>query len=423
MSLLSQQFYYNTNAGPHYEDISRLPNTAPTHYPVKLIAYYLPQFHPIEHNNRAWSLGFTEWTNVTKALPRYVGHYQPKLPGELGFYDLRQAHTLRRQAELALLGGIYGFCFHNYWFGGERVLDTPLGVLLRDKSIPMRFCLNWANENWTRRWDGSENEIIVAQAHSADDDLAYAESMLPAIDDSRYIRIDGRPLIMLYRPAILPDAAATVDRWRSFFTKLGYGNPYIVMSEAFHGGDPLRYGMDAAAGFPPHNLYQENLVNRLRKLDHAYQGEAFSYDRVMKQAVAGLKQSPTTFPGVMPGWDNEARKPGRGTSFFGSTPAKYGTWLKAAAQHSESTNSIHERLVFINAWNEWAEGAYLEPDRHFGYAYLAETARVLSALSGEEEGRGLRPGTNTNFDANPSSLNRVRNKAISLSRRTLGTRT
>lgn len=378
MNLL-EQITFNTSAGPHHEedDPAALQVADPL---VKLIAFYLPQFHAIPENDAWWGEGFTEWTNVTKAVPRFAGHYQPRLPGGFGFYDLTQAEVIRRQAALARRYGIAGFCFHHYWFGGRRLLDGPIELLLANPDIDLPFCVNWANENWSRRWDGFDKDILMEQQHSPEDDIAFARSLEPLFRDPRYIRINGRPLLMLYRPGILPDAAATVARWRAHFTAAGLGDPYVTMAQAFGEGDCAKYGMDAAVGFPP--FWQTG--PRLRDLelfDPRYSGEVRSFERMTELTIASYARNDRVFPGVCPSWDNEARKPGRGICFTGSTPAIYGRWLGAACETAMRSFPAGERFVFVNAWNEWAEGAYLEPDRHFGYAYLAQTARVLSRLA------------------------------------------
>jgi hypothetical protein len=379
---LLEQLRINTAAGPDYEadgDDLILSSTAP----VRLIAYYLPQFHSIPENDRWWGKGFTEWTNVTKALPRYVGHYQPRLPGGLGFYDLRLSDSLQEQAALAKRHGISGFCIHYYWFGGHRLLETPLELLLKHPEIQLPFCINWANEPWSRVWDGSERKLLIEQRHSPEDDLAFAEAIEPIVTDPRYIRIDGRPLFMLYRPGLLPDARATVARWRDYFCRRGLGDPYIIMPQAFGDTDPTVYGMDAAAGFPPHPFGWDlpTETDDLALLDKGFHGQRLSYDALIDSAITQAEEPFTVFPGVCPSWDNEARRPGRGTGFFGSSPKKYGAWLGHACRRALQAPNADERIVFINAWNEWAEGAYLEPDRHYGYAYLRETARALNRLA------------------------------------------
>jgi lipopolysaccharide biosynthesis protein len=378
---LLEQLRVNMAPGLDYEaDEHDLPIPQPV--PVQLIAYYLPQFHPIPENDRWWGKGFTEWTNVTKALPRYLGHYQPRLPGGLGFYDLRLPDTLREQAELARRYGIGGFCIHFYWFAGHRLLQTPLELLLRHPEIDLPFCLNWANEPWSRVWDGSERKLLIEQKHSPEDDIAFAMAIEPALADPRYIRIDGRPLIMLYRPSLLPSAAATVERWREHFSRRGLGNPYIVMPQRAGDIDPTRYGMDAAAGFPPHpDGWDLPPGDGLTLLDDDFRGRALSYDALVEKTTTQPRHPFTVFPGVCPSWDNEARRAGRGTGFIGSTPQKYGAWLENSCRQAMQMLNASERIVFINAWNEWAEGAYLESDRHYGYAYLRETARVLGRLT------------------------------------------
>jgi lipopolysaccharide biosynthesis protein len=383
MQKLYDLFAFNTGKSPFHEDIAALPTEPPTKNSVRLIAYYLPQFHAIPENDAFWGTGFTEWTNVTKALPRYAGQYQPRLPADLGFYDLSHADVLRRQAELSRRAGIYGFCIHNYWFSGQRVLDTPLRTLLSNRDIDLRFCLNWANESWSRRWDSSETDILLEQRHDAGDDIRYAESILPAVMDPRYIRIHGRPLIMIYRPGVIPDARKLVENWRSFFTGKGVGDPYIVMPQAFGDTDPRVFGMDAVAGFPPHNGGFElpNERNSIYLLDRRFHGTVASFEALATAHRTNRPNEFRLFPGVCPGWDNEARKIGRGHSFYGANPEAYGRWLRSAAEQALKAPLADERIVFINAWNEWAEGAYLEPDRHFGFAYLAETRRAIDSLT------------------------------------------
>ncbi|HTV90856.1 MAG TPA: glycoside hydrolase family 99-like domain-containing protein [Stellaceae bacterium] len=383
MNLL-QQIEFNHTPGPRFE-----PDDAdialPTQLPVRLLAYYLPQFHPIPENDQWWGKGFTEWTNVTKALPRFVGHYQPQLPTALGFYDLRLPQTLREQALLAKRHGIFGFCFYYYWFGGRRLLDAPLNLLLSYPDIEMPFCIIWANENWTRTWDGAEKKILIGQKHSAEDDLAFAAAIEPALRDPRYIRINGRPLLMVYRAGILPDPHATVARWREYFIANGVGDPYLVMAQTFGDNDPHVYGMDAAASFPPHDFGLDSPITKtLQFVDPGFRGQVFSYEAMAERFYT--KNRYETFPAVCTGWDNEPRRPGRGRTYAGSTPQLYGRWLHRACRKALQTSNPDERIVFINAWNEWTEGAHLEPDRHYGYAYLRETARVLHGLGRSLEG-------------------------------------
>jgi lipopolysaccharide biosynthesis protein len=378
------QITYNVNKGPlHEDDVDIDVNSLPSS--VKLIAFYLPQFHSIPENDEWWGAGFTEWTNVTKAVPRFVGHYQPRLPADVGFYDLRAEHVLPQQAAMAKKYGISGFCFHHYWFGGRRLLEMPIESLLNRPEIDLPYCINWANEPWSRRWDGSYEEILMRQAFSAEDDINFARSLEPYFRDPRYIRVDGRPLLMLYRPQIMPDAKATVRRWRRHFTEAGLGDPYIVMPQSYS-RDPRRYGMDAAVGFPPFwtGADAPRIQDQLEPLDPNHACEVVDYELMGQRMVENHPSEFTLHPGVSPSWDNEARRTGRGSVFHGSTPAKYGAWLEAACRLAIGANPPSERLVFINAWNEWAEGAYLEPDRHFGYAYLRETARTLGRLSGQD---------------------------------------
>jgi Glycosyltransferase WbsX len=318
MSIFARQHEHNTSRSPDYTSLTALPEDSPTIYPVRYIAYYLPQFHEIQENNEWWGPGFTEWTNVTKALPRYLGHYQPRLPGDLGFYDLSNPDHIRRQVALAKRGGIYGFCIHNYWFSGRVLLDAPLKTIIKNKDIDIRFCLNWANESWTRRWVGSETSTLIEQHYAPGEDLKYAEYISEFIADDRYIRINGRPLIMLYRPGQFPDARATVERWRNFFVNRGFKNPFIIMPQAFGDDDPRAFGMDAAAVFPPHKVgfNCHNICRWVKLIDPRFSGAVASYDEVVTNALANTEDSFLLFPGVCPQWDNEARRPNRGFSWL-----------------------------------------------------------------------------------------------------------
>jgi lipopolysaccharide biosynthesis protein len=381
------QFLINSTKGQDYE--ADLEFTPAMEDPlVRLIAYYLPQFYPIPENDLWWGRGFTEWSNVTKTLPRFSGHYQPHLPGGLGFYDLRLIETLKAQAILAKKYGLAGFCFHHYWFKGKTLLDTPIKTLLSNPDIDIGFCVNWANGSWTRRWDGKDKEVLISQSYSDEDDLAFAESLRPFFEDKRYIRINGRPLFMVYNPGEMPDTALTIKRWRSYFAKTGVADPYIVMPQAFDNNDPRKYGFDAAAGFPPHNggWRLPDIKSSLRPFKPWSRETVVQYDALMNNAVLNNPEEFTLLPGVCPSWDNSPRREDGGTCFLGASPKKYGSWLEKACRAVLRNTNKDERIVFINAWNEWAEGAHLEPDIHYGYAYLAETSRVLQRVQSSTTG-------------------------------------
>lgn len=343
---------------------------------VRLIAYYLPQFHPIPQNDEWWGKGFTEWRNVTRALPAFEGHYQPRLPGELGYYDLRVSEVMQRQVALAQLYGISGFCFHFYWFAGQRLLELPVVNYLADKSLALPFSLCWANENWSRRWTGGEADVLIGQEHSPEDDISFINYLDQYFRDERYIKINGKPLLTVYRPELLPDAAATVARWRSEIVKLGYPGIYLVATNAFDFKDYRRFSFDALSEFPPHGVTAPNIRSHLRFAEFASAFRVREFAKVVESEKSKRVADGVVHPGVMPSWDNSARRPAAGHVFHGSSPALFADWLKHAIERA-TKNPKSEQMVFINAWNEWAEGAYLEPDQRFGYAYLEACARVL----------------------------------------------
>uniref|UniRef100_I2Q7R8 Lipopolysaccharide biosynthesis protein n=1 Tax=Desulfovibrio sp. U5L TaxID=596152 RepID=I2Q7R8_9BACT len=357
--------------------------------PIKLLAYYLPQFHPIPENNQWWGEGFTEWINVARAKPLYPGHNQPDLPGPLGFYDLRLPEILRQQVRMAKQHGIYGFCFHYYWFSGKRLLELPLDRFLEDDCCDMPFCLNWANENWTRRWDGRDQEILMQQRHCPEDDRAIMTDLLRYFADPRYIRVEGRPVLLVYHAGLLPDMAATLERWRDVCREKGEAAPYFVMVQSFANHDPHKYGFDAAAQFPPHLAHDPQGFDKttIEGISPLFCGHVIAYEEMARKTLAGFTESFPLFPCVCPSWDNTPRRGESATIYAGSTPEKYAAWLHAACDHAVRTLPEDRAFVFVNAWNEWAEGAHLEPGQNHGYAFLNATSQVLADMAGA--GRAL----------------------------------
>ncbi|MGX2030828.1 glycoside hydrolase family 99-like domain-containing protein [Methylocaldum gracile] len=347
--------------------------------PVKLICFYLPQFHAIPENDAWWGKGFTEWSNVQPALPQFAGHYQPRIPDELGYYNLLDPAVQRRQIELAKLYGIEGFCFYFYWFGGKRLLEAPIKNYLNDISLDLPFCLCWANENWSRRWDGLDSEVLIAQEHSPEDDIAFIQYVARYMRDRRYIRIDGKPLLLVYRPSLLPSAKETSRRWRQWCRDNDIGEIYLAYTQSFETIDPIKYGFDAAIEFPPNNSAPPNLTNSVTPLDKNFGCTVYDWRTFVERSEHYKSPGYKLFRGVCPSWDNTARRKSRSTVFLNSSPSLYQRWLENAIRCTQqSFTNPDEQLVFINAWNEWAEGAYLEPDARFGYAYLQATRNALT---------------------------------------------
>jgi O-antigen biosynthesis protein len=351
---------------------------------IKAIAFYLPQFHPIPENDRWWGKGFTEWNNVTRAVPQFLGHYQPHLPGDLGFYDLRLPSVMQEQVNLAKQYGISGFCFHYYYFGGRTLLEKPLKQFLHDASLDLRFCICWANENWTRRWDGSDQDVLMAQDYSPDNDRAFIQSLLPYFTDQRYICIDGKPLLIVYRIDLLPSPLETIALWRDLAKHYGFPDIYIVAARTFGLINPRQYGVDAAVEFPPHQTLAPVTTKSYALINTAFCGAIHDYKEIAGRFGTHEWDDLLTFKTVFPSWDNEARKPGRATIYAGSNPELFAGWLRDAC-HLTAHRTTEEKLVFVNAWNEWAEGAHLEPDRKFGYAYLHAMSAVLRSYYRDEE--------------------------------------
>ncbi len=367
-----------TSAGPAFEEFQPLPASAPRR--ANLLAYYLPQFHSVPENDRWWGRGFTEWTSVARGMPRFAGHYQPRTPRDLGYYTLDDAETMRRQIALARGAGLHAFVHYFYWFNGQRLLEKPIEAMLADPALDFPFALMWANENWTRRWDGSDDEVLIAQDYRESDDAALIDTFARHFSDPRYIRVDGRPILMIYRPRLIPDTQATVARWRHLFADRHDMNPLLVMAQSFADTDPRPFAFDGAIEFPPHKLVA-GLRTRNREIsffDLRATAQVFAYDDVVATSLAEPTGSYPLIKTAMPGWDNDARRQGAGMVLHGSTPAKYQAWMEQLIDRAQAQPFFGETFVCVNAWNEWAEGAYLEPDVHFGAAYLNATARAVS---------------------------------------------
>jgi len=353
---------------------------------LKLIAFYLPQFHAIPENNKWWGEGFTEWTNVRPSKPLFSDHYQPHVPLDLGYYDLLDGKTQAAQINLAKEYGIAGFCFYFYWFNGKTLLEKPVRNYLSDSSLELPFCLCWANENWSRRWDGKDNEILISQRHDDKDDLAFVEHISSYLRDPRYIRVHGKPLLIVYRPALLPDPTATAKRWRKWAVDHGIGDLFLAYTQSFESTPAAHYGFDAAIEFPPNNSPVRDVSPGITGLVDGFKGNIFDFSYLWKRAAEYHREKTRSFiwRSVCPSWDNTARRQERATVFVNSNPDGFYQWIRYAIYDTLFRHSRpDERLVFINAWNEWAEGAHLEPDQRYGYAWLEACRRALNSVSND----------------------------------------
>jgi lipopolysaccharide biosynthesis protein len=369
---------------------------------IRAIAFHLPQFHPIPENDEWWGKGFTEWTNVAKATPRFPGHYQPHLPADLGFYDLRLPETRAAQAELAARYGIYGFCFYHYWFSGRQLLERPVNGIWQSGEPDFPFCLCWANENWTRRWDGLDAEVLLEQSYSSADDLAHIHHLIPLFQDRRYIRVEGHPLFLVYRASQLPEPKKTTDVWRREAERAGLKGLFLVRAESFENeyGDPRAMGFDVALEFQPRRSLLANAQVPRRKWWHRrklataepgfYENFVWDYDKFVQNALRAALPLYPRIPCVCPGWDNSPRRKKGAGICVNSTPQAYERWLSEVVRVrrekmplGENTGVSAYSLVFINAWNEWAEGNHLEPCDRWGHKYLEATKRALGFCSAD----------------------------------------
>ena len=352
---------------------------------IKPIAIHLPQFHPIPENDAWWGKGFTEWTNVTKTTPRFKEHYQPHLPADLGFYDLRLEEARLAQETLAKAYGIYGFCYYHYWFNGKKMLYEPLDRKLENPKEDFPFMLCWANEDWTRAWEASENKVLLKQDYNFDDDLNHIKHLLTFFKDPRYIRVNDKPVFIVYRPELFPDVKRTIQIWREEVKKAGLPDLYLGYAQKSQ-TDFLSEGFDFAFEFQPNfgrlpNPIGNRTLKRIKaKIQSLVKGKPNTVSSVYdyQDYVNVQKKEPFNapiYPGATPMWDNSARK-NKAFILNNSTPTKYKNWLKHI-KDNYPWKEVPENFVFINAWNEWAEGNHLEPCQKWGKDYLEVTKEVF----------------------------------------------
>jgi lipopolysaccharide biosynthesis protein len=353
---------------------------------ARLLAIHLPQFHPIPENDAWWGKGFTEWLNVVRARPQFPGHYQPHLPADLGFYDLRSPETREAQAELARTHVISGFFYYHYWFNGKLLLERPVREILESGRPDFPFCLCWANETWNRTWSGNEKEVLIGQKYSPEDDLAHIRWLLPYLKDPRYIRVSDKPVLFLYKASSLPDPICTARVWQAAARAAGLPGLYLVRFESnfvAETGDPARIGFDAAADFQPRSLGAKPLWWIRGPLRRYLTHGIFRYEDLISVAAARPAPPYKRYPCVMPGWDNTARRSEGARIWTGSTPELYERWLEDTLRQFRPFGP-DEDFVLVNAWNEWAEGNHLEPDQKWGRAYLEATQRAVLATQPEK---------------------------------------
>jgi lipopolysaccharide biosynthesis protein len=392
---------------------------------ARLIAFYLPQFHPTPENDQWWGKGFTEWTNVVRAKPLFPGHYQPHLPADLGFYDLRIPEIRAAQAELARKAGVEGFCYWHYWFAGRRLLERPFNEVVASGEPDYPFCLAWANNTWSGHWHGAEKRTLIEQTYPGrEDHERHFYALLPAFHDPRYIRVHNRPLFAIFRPKELPESESFIELWQNLARRNGLEGMHFVAHLFDHELDfPWRqtgYGgavmtnelklmrrrlwditrerlriakdqPDAAARISPlleavagtGRLVGHRILQRLLR----WPGGVHYYEDALLffKSTAALELG--CYPSVVPGWDNTARAGRKGIVLHGSTPELFATHLRDILQ-SVADRPAEDRIVFVKSWNEWAEGNYLEPDQKYGHGYLDAVRTALQATAGEAESCG-----------------------------------
>ncbi len=358
---------------------------------IRAIALYLPQFHPIPENDEWWGKGFTEWTNTAKAKPLFRGHYQPHIPADLGFYDLRVPEVRDSQAALARNAGIEGFCYYHYWFAGRRILERPFTEVLMSGKPDFPFCLCWANETWSGIWHGSPGKILIEQTYPGEDDhKAHFKILLEAFTDRRYIKVDGKPMFLIYKPQQIPNCRETLSLWRTLALRAGLSGLHIVgfgssdWNSRDHGFDakivsPLVRERPWVSRRSPVKWLKQTL-NKRRGIPTIHQ-----YTTIVDDHIASIRNAPSnknddhaTYPCIVHAWDNTPRSGANGVVLVGSTPTRFVEYMSQAAKLMRTADS-DRRILFLKSWNEWAEGNHLEPDLKYGHAYLNGIRKLLQS--------------------------------------------
>lgn len=348
---------------------------------MKLIAFHLPQFHQIAENDAWWGEGFTEWTNTKKAVPLYPGHLQPRIPLENYYYNLMDSSARQWQAMAAKSYGIYGFCYYHYWFHGKQLLEQPVKQILRSGEPDFPFCLSWANETWTRKWDGGDRHILIEQTYGEEEEWSqHFYELLDAFRDPRYIKLNGRPLFLIYRPSNIPRCQDMLSFWNKLACENGLEGMYFVQTL---GGFPISNldGFDASVEFEPHYTFAHSGSNafwrRIKTGDkeHLVIDYDNTWELIINRSHRRDRGQPI-FPGAFVSWDNTPRLGDRGQSTIGASPQKFEWYLSRQIKRAKTL--YNSEFLFINAWNEWAEGAFLEPDQHYGFQYLEAVKNALN---------------------------------------------
>ena len=348
-----------------------------TKHSPKIFAYYLPQFHSIKENDEAYGKGFTEWTNVANCIPQFYGHYQPKIPYDVGFYDLSHVDVMYRQAELAKMYGIYGFCFYYYWFSGKRLLYKPLENFLKS-NIDLHFHFCWANENWSKLWDGGDKEVFLKEEIKEEDAKHFFQDILPFIKDKRYEKIDNKPILMIYNPTIF-----NKDILKSFLSELtylskkaGFNGFYFTASDFKKFNQPTEWGFDAITEFPPHTISELHKVHK-KFLSKNANFNVINIDNYIKNKKFLYSTDHTVFKACFPSWDNTPRKTYTQGWSIEFSDILFEKWLDEIIKWTKENNDSNKQYIYINAWNEWGEGAMLEPDIRYGYKNLNIVKKCL----------------------------------------------
>lgn len=371
---------------------------------MKIIAFYLPQFHAIPENDQWWGKGFTEWTTLRRAKALYKDHYQPRIPLNENYYNLLDTQVMEWQCKIAKEHGIFGFCFYHYWFDGHLLLQKPIEQYLADKKCDMPFCVCWANEHWTRAWESKKNQVLIAQRYGEEKEWQeHFEYLLPFISDPRYIRINQKPLIIIYRPELIDCLNDMIDCWKRLALEKGIGDLCFAYQYVNYDLDDQKDDsrFDYAIEYQPvyaatymglkkkgklgiikekTKIFFEKKFNIILDLNSVKKlikkgPKKISYDRTWEYILQHKPKDDKHIPGAFVDWDNTPRKGENGTVYEGASPTKFGEYMKRLILKAK--NEYQKDYIFLFAWNEWSEGGYIEPDERYGYAYLDEIKNAL----------------------------------------------